>query len=562
MDSNKETNTAKARWRVKTLVWDVSGVVAIIAALYFGKLWYSSSATAEAKVKEVSESSQRKIKELEQQNSVKDARLAENAQVYTQTYKHSAEQFTTNIESKDSKITNLRRDIVQLNQEKLEVEQRWRAPLKDALDISQDIYSMKWDENSQVLSDMENRSARAVTICQKWEELCEKLEPYPEFSPQLAKLKIRLAQAYSGLGYLDRINFDEIDWEVSGMADRRSEIETHVWYKVADSLIKAGKHDEAKKYSALAKASAEGIQENPNTPGKSDYYIAMTHLLDADLNAEEEPKQAMESYLLACENLSGIMTSFPANTRVKDAFIQACIDGSALGDSFSNAGNAEKLNKEAYKKILALIAKHPEIERPKEIFAEAKIKEAEELILNGDQAKAEKMLDEARAMVKKSGGDVLLTASIDSTQAFIYWDNGQRTKAIGIMDSAISKVKKLKAGSALNKEAIYSLSSLYWVRSSMKLQPKEAIEDGQTAIKYLVELVQSGAGKREAAARRMMAIIYSDIGEQAYISSQKTQAKKYFVEARQQWEFLTKKWGATDEYTEGERWCSWRIKSL
>ncbi len=553
---------SKKKINLKTIFWDILCVGAIVAAAIFGKLWYESKSGSQNELNKLRASNNKTIENLKRENQINEMALSENAQTYSQTYKNSAQQFSSDIEDKDSRITKLKRDVVQLNQDKLEVEHRWRAPLMDALEISQDIYAMKWQENSKVLSAMENRSARTANICQKWELLCQKLEPYPEFAPQIAKLKIRLSQAYSGLGFIDRINFEAIDWEISGMADKRSEIEAHVWYKVADRLIKSGKVEEAKKYAALAKAAADSIQESPDEVGKKDYYVAMTHLLDADLTANDNPKKAMEGYLLACENLSNIMTTFPANNRVKDIFIQACIDGAALGESVTNAGNAEKLGEEAYKKILVLMSKHPKLQKPKVFYAEAKIKEAEELIKDGDQAKAQKAIDEAKAMVKKSGGDVLLSASIDSTQAFIYWDRGQRSKAIEMMNNAISKVKKLKSNNSSKQEVNYQLASLYWVRSSMQVQTAEAIEDGQTAVSYLVELVQNGAGKREASARRMIAIIYSDIGEQAYTTSQKSVAKQYFIQAKKQWEYLSKKWGTNDEYKEGERWCSWRIKSL
>jgi len=557
------TKTApKKQINLKTILWDVCCVAAIVASVIFGKLWYDTKSQSEQEIQALAASNQQVIDKLEEQNAIKDKKLALNAQTYSQTYKNSAQQFSTDIESKDSKITKLKHDLIKLNQEKLEVEQRWRGPLKDALDVSQDIYAMKWMDNSKVLSDMENRSARTVNICEKWEQLCVKLEPYPEFAPQIAKLKIRLTQAYSGLGLIERIKFDDIDWEISGLADKRPEIEAHVWYKIADTYIRSGKLEEAKTYTALAKTAAESIKETPEEIGKKDYYVAMTNLLEADLIADSEPEKAMESYLLAGQNLSKIMTSFPANGRVKDAFVQACIDGAALGESISNAGNAEKLNKEVYKKILALLDKHPKVKRPKALFAEAKIKEAEELIQEGDQRNAQKSIDEAKAMVKKSGGDVLLTAAIDSTQAFIYWDHGQRTKALEIIDSAINRVKKFKEAESKNQEANYRLASLYWVRSSMRVQPGDAISDGQTAVSYLVELVQNGAGKREAAARRMIAIIYSDIGQQAYTTNQKTVAKQYFIQAKKQWVYLSKRWGASDEYKEGERWCTWRIKSL
>ena len=559
---NAQKTAAKKQIHYKAILWDIACVVAIVAAVIFGKLWYQSESHAQQELSELKASKLNEIAQLKKENEIKEKKLSENAQTYSQTYKSTAQQFTSDIEDKDSTIKKLKRDIVKLNQEKLEVEQRWRAPLTDALEISQDIYAMKWQENSQVLSAMENRSARVVDICQKWELLCERLEPYPEFAPQIAKLKIRLAQAYSGLGYVDRIHFDAIDWEISGMADKRSEIEAHAWYKIADSLVKAGKLEEAKKYAVLAKTAADTIKQDPEDPGKKDYYVAMTHLLEADLIASEDPEKAMQGYLLACEKLSEVMTTFPANGRVKSAFVQACIDGSNLGESATNAGNPEKLTKEAYKKILALMAKHPKLQQPKSHLAEAKIKEAEELIQGGDQEKAQQTIDEAKAIVKKAGGDVILSAAIDSTQAFIYWDHGQRTKAIDIVDNAITQVKKLQTDELRKQDAIYQLASLYWVRSSMQVQTGDAIQDGQTAVSYLVQLVQNGAGKREAAARRMIAIIYSDIGEQAYTTSQKSVAKQYFIQAKKQWEYLSKKWGATDEYKEGERWCSLRIKSL
>lgn len=560
--SNAKKTASKKQFHYKALIWDIGCLAAIVAAVVFGKLWYDSESKSKQELSALKASNDKTIEILKNQNEIKDKILSENAQTYSQSYNSTAEQFTTDIESKDGKITKLKRDIIQLNQDKLEVEQRWRTPLKDALEISQDIYAMKWEENSQVLAAMENRSARAVNICEKWELLCEKLEPYPEFAPQLAKLKIRLAQAYSGLGFIDRINFEAIDWEISGMADKRAEIEAHVWYKITDSLVKAGKLEEAKQYGELAITAADSIMENPEEPGKKDYYVAMTHLLEADLIASDDPQKAMEGYLLACESLSEVMTLFPANGRVKDAFVQACIDGSTLGESATNAGNPEKLTKAAYKKILAMMDKHPKLQKPKSHLAEAKIKEAEEFIQGGDQVKAQQAVDEAKAIVKKSGGNVILTAAIDSAQAFIYWDNGQRSKALDLVNGAISKVKKLKSSDAKKLEITFQLASLYWVRSSMQVQTGDAIQDGQTAVSYLVELVQAGAGKREAAARRMIAIIYSDIGQQAYTTNQKTTAKQYFVQAKKQWEYLSKKWGITDEYKEGERWCSWRIKNL
>lgn len=557
------------RLNKKAILWDLTAVSAILAAIVLAVLWSRLSQQAGHDKKQLQEDANKRIATLEKQHLEKLESIKKSNQLYSQSYQSAQQQYqstqqqlSSDIVDKDTKITQLQREIVKLTQEKTEAEQRWRVPLIETLDVSQDIYAMKWEDNSKVLADMENRSARTVNICQKWDLLCRQLEPYPEFAPQVAKLRIRLAQAYSGLGLVNRIDFDSIDWEISGIARQRPEIEAHVWYRVADEFIRAGKLDEAKKYVERAKEESKKIEDEPDKPGKKDYYVAMTHLLEADLVADTEPLKALESYLVACENLSKIMTSFPKNGSIKAAFVQACIDGATIGESVTNAGKAEKLNKVAYKKILALMNKHPKIKKPKAVFADAKIKEAEELIQEGDQVGAQRALEEARKMVKKSGGNVLLSAAIDSTQAFIYWDHGHRTKALEMIDGAIAKVKKIKNQKSKKQEATYRLASLYWVKSSMRVQPGDAIEDGQTAVTYLVELVQAGAGKREAAARRMIAIIYSDIGHQAYVTQQKKIAKQYFTQARKQWIYLSKTWGENDEYKEGERWCTWRIKSL
>lgn len=560
-DVDSSVDSASAMPAKKSGAWKFISVLSLGTAAVFGKLWTDEKSDLVQAEKDLASyktklsEGEEKVAELKQLTLLKDQKIAENAKTFSEISNQSAQQLLQAKQEIDS-------GIERQDQEKLALEQQWQTILGDSLDISQEIYAMKWQSNSRVLADMENTSFRSQEVCARWEHLVIKLEPYPEFAKHRAELQVRLSQAYASMGVADRVRFDHIAWEVSELEKQRSQIEAHTWYKLADRMLRLGQPEEAKKYALLSKTAAESIVEDSEKPGTKDYYTAMTTLLEADLIAELEPQKAMDGYLLACEHLAKIMTAFPANQRIKSAFVQAAIDGETLGDSVSNAGKAEKLNKEAYKKLLALMAKYPNLIQTKPALAEAKVYEAEQMVKSGDPVKAQKALDEAKKILKEAGGDQLLTASIESTQAFIAWDNGQRNEALKIMETAIQSVKKIKANDPQNRESSYRLASLYWVRSAMQVQPSLAIEDSQTSMAFLAELVNSGAGKREAAARRMIAIICSDIGQQAYATNQKPVAKKYYIEAQKQWTLLTSKWGPSDEYTEGERHSASRIKNL
>ncbi len=549
------------RLNIKAIAWDVCCVLGIIAAIVFALLWLGAESEQSESAAKVQQA-EKKITELNQRLGITETELSDSAEKFDKNYKSATSELANKVQTKDETIAALKTEVEKLNAQRLQAETRWRTPLKDALAISQDIYAMKWQSNSHVLNDMENHSARTVTICEKWEELCQKLAPYPEMAPEIAKLRIRLAQAYSGLGIIGRINFEKIDWKAAEMEAERPKIEAHVWFSVATQFAKAGKLEEAKKYLASARASTEKIAEDPKRPEQKEYYLAMMHLLEANIAASNDPDVALKNYIAASEKLSTIITAVPTNTKLHTAFIQACLDGAMLSEGGTSAGQADALRKKAYSQINKLIEKNPKIEKPHLLYAELKTLEAEQLLRDGEQYKASKVLDQARAAEKKGGSDVLVAASIDGIQAFIHWDHGERTKAIKIIDGAINRVKNFKESEPNNHEADYRLASLYWVKSSMRIKPNDAILDGQTAVKYLVELVQKGAGKREASARRMIAIIYGDIGHQAYSTNQKKVAKQYFEQAQKQWLYLAKNWGECDEYKEGQRWCSWRIKSL
>jgi len=539
------------RINLKTLLWDGGCGLAIICAILFGLLWKSSS-------NEITEA-QNRVAKLEQSQKDLQEKLNKNAALYNQNYEDATKELSSNLQNKDNKIDHLEKDLVDLNQQKISAQQRWRAPLIASLDIAQDIYAMKWESNSRVLSDMENHSARTVTVCEKWEELCEKLSPYPELSPQVAKLRIRLAQAYSGLGLVSRIDFSKIDWKAAQMEKQKPEIEARIWFSVASQFARIGKLAQAQEYLEKAKAA---IPQMKPTPEKATYFSAMMNLLEADISASTDPGKSLTFYIKASEDLAKVVTALPTNTKLRTAFIQACLDGAMLSEGGTSAAQAEKLRKRAFKNINTLLADNPKIEKPHRLYAEVKILEAEEMLREGEQYKASELLKVARTHIKKGGGSVLLTAEANGSQAFIHWDHGERTKAMTIIDDAINNVTKFKEAEPLNTEADYRLASLFWVRSSMQIAPANSIADGQKAVQYLVKLVQQGAGKREASARRMIAIIYGDIGHQAYSSNQKAVAKQYFEQAKKQWDYLTKNWGQCDEYKEGERWCTWRINSL
>ncbi len=549
--SEEKTIPSSTRINFKTILWDGACVLALIAAVCFGFLLKNSQ-------KEI-EDEKKKTAKAEQEKKLLINQLGKNAEQYNQAYQDTTKKLSSNLQNKDYKIDDLKKNLVELNQQKLEAQQRWRAPLISSLDIAQDIYAMKWEANSRVLSDMENHSARTVTVCEKWEELCQKLGPYPELAPQIAKLRIRLAQAYSGLGLVSRIDLTKIDWQAAQMEKQKPEIEARIWFSISSQFARIGKLTEAQKYLDKAKAV---IPEMEATPDKATYFSAMMNLLEADIAASTNPSKSLEFYIKATNDLDKVVTTLPTNTKLRTAFIQACLDGAMLSEGGTSAGQSEKLRKRAFDNINTLLADNPKIEKPHRLYAEVKILEAEEMLREGEQYKASELLKLARTHIKSGGGDALLTASADGSQAFIHWDHGERTKAMEIIDGAISKVIKFKEAELTNTEADYRLASLYWVRSSMQISPADAISDGQKAVQFLVKLVQQGAGKREASARRMIAIIYGDIGHQAYTSNQKTVAKQYFEQAKKQWDYLTKNWGQCDEYKEGERWCKWRINSL
>lgn len=548
MSKNASILTVLRRLNLKAIIWDLIAVCSVITAIVFILLWINAK----------SELSQLEAKNATEQNEANE--VIENKQKLITKKETDISLLKNTLQSKESTISSLKKDVANANYQA----NRWMLPLMDALEVGQDVYAMKWAGNSQILSDMENHSARTVEVCKKWEKLCKSLERHPELAPQRAKLKVRLAQAYSSLGMISKIKLDGIDWKAAGLEHRQAETIAHIWLNVATQLSRAGKNKDAQLYLPLAKESVKQIPTKGQhaQPEKKAYFFAKIDLLEGDFIAPTKPEEALKLYISATKHLQATIAALPENPKLRTAFIQACLDGAMLSDANHSAGHSEQLKKQAFEQIKILIRDHPNLKAPHLLNAEIQTLEAEEHLRNGEHYKASKSLEAARASITSGGGSIINSAAVDATQAFIHWDHGERTKAMSIIGTAISEVTRLSEAEPNNQEALYRLASLYWVRSSMQIVSAKAIGDGQTAVKTLAHLLKIGAGKREASTRRMIAIIYGDIGHQAYSSGQRVVAKQYFQEAHNQWKYLIGKWGECDEYTEGMRWCAWRLKSL
>lgn len=566
VDAATKPTSVTAQKQSKLFAWMVLSIAGITCAstFYIQKKDLTTKLTAIKDV--VALEKDASIKALQE----KDAFIAQERAVLKEQLKQATEELKAEQEStsselgsdisqKSGQISKLRKSIKNLKQENQEDRKLWQYSMMTSLDITQEVYAMKWQTNNSVLSDMENQSARTLDVAQKWEELITKLDPITEAAPLVAKLRIRVAQAYSGLGLVQKIDLTNVDWKAAGLEEQKPEIQASLWFSLATNYSKSGKLKEAKEYLAKAK---ETIPEMTTTPDKATYYSAMMNLLEGEITASKNPSESLKFYNKAADDLSKIVTSVPSNTKLRTKFIQACLDGALLSEGGSSVGQATALRKRAFASINSLLEENPKIKKPNLLYAEVKLLEAESKLREGEQFKASEILTVVRDHIKKGGGSVLLTAEADSSQAFIHWEHGERTKAMEIIDSAIAKVDKFQLDSPKSKEADYRLASLYWVRSSMQITPAASIADGQKSAQYLIKLITQGAGKREASARRIVAIIYGDIGQQAATSGQKDVAKQYFAEAMKQWSALTKNWGGSDEYAEGERWCQWNISNL
>lgn len=462
----------------------------------------------------------------------------------------------------EGELEKMRGEVIAANRlaekARSEVEQ-WRAPMKETLDTVQDVYAMKVGANSQVLREMENHSARSVEILKKWEGLCELLSKRGGYAREVALLRVRMAEGYASAGILSKVDLVNIDWKAAGLEARAPDIATRVYFTATNGLLAAGKGDVALKYLDKCKVAAANIKSSEENKL---YARAMISLLEGQLAVSKEPTVALKHYLSAIEDLRKVVVAMPKNVPMRMAFAQACMDGSMLTEVGENAGLGEKLRKEAHSHAYWLAKRNPEVKLPHILSAEIDIVLAEEQLRGGERGMVGPLLERAEASLKLAGGDVLLESAIKGVRAFIVWDLGKRKEAREMIDGAIERVERLTREEPANVDARYRLASLIWERSSMHVSPSDAIKDGRAAAVILIDLVRSGAGKREAGSRRMIAIIYGDIGHLAASVGENALAKQYFEQALGQWKYLMEKWGKSDEYEEGARYSAWRIKGL
>lgn len=435
---------------------------------------------------------------------------------------------------------------------------QWKKMVSQVLETTQDVYAIKMAVNKPVLAELESESGRAMEICERWEVLVDALGVEGGFTKEVALLKIRLAQTYAGEGMAEKINLEEIDWKAAEMEAKQADISMRIYYALTDRLLNDGKVEMAMEYLARCREFAAKL---PADGYFKDYAEGGIHLLEAR-GLAKNPREAMDHYMKAIEKLRKVAVGLPGNLAFRCRFAEACLDGALIVPAGSSIGHAEKLRKEAHAHAYWLAKKHPELKIAHRINAYIDLEMAEEQLRGGQEGMVEPLLARAEESLEQAGGDVALTAGIAAVRSFMLWDRGQRAKAHTMMSSEIEKLRKYGAEHPKDVEVSYRLASLLWERSSMRADQGEALKDGHAAAQVLVELIKKGAGKRDAASRRVLAIIFGDIGHLALSAGQKDLAKQYFEQALAQWGALREKWGDSDEYAEGIRWCQKQLKEL
>ncbi|SHK05453.1 hypothetical protein SAMN02745181_3140 [Rubritalea squalenifaciens DSM 18772] len=436
---------------------------------------------------------------------------------------------------------------------------RIKEPVKTILESMQDVYAMKFEANNPVLRELENLSPRGQEIRDKWELICKELEKDIDFKRESSLLRLRIAQSYMAAGVWEKVDVSKVDWSQAGLVDRKADILARLYYGMALSQIEGGKREQAA--ASLAKCLEYANQMPADSEGK-EYAQAMANMLQAKMQITEQPALALKHYVAAIGHLRKVVVDMPDNVSLRCTFSQACMDGALMTSGGESAGWSEKLRKEAHGHAYLLTQKHPELKLAHEICAENDILVAEQKLRDGETSVVEPLLQRAEKSLQKVGGNSILESSILGVRAFMAWDKGEREKAEQMMEKAVSNMRSYQAKHPEEVEAKYRLASLYWERSSMRNSSPQAIADGRLAAEQLAALINHGAGRREASARRMLAIIFGDIGHMAAEAGKSKEAKQYFSSARDQWSYLSAKWGDCDEYREGKRWCTSRINGL
>lgn len=423
----------------------------------------------------------------------------------------------------------------------------------------QDVYAIKYESNNPVLQELENTSQRSAEVRKKWEEICTLLESEGGFEKEVALLRLRIAQSCMAAGQWQKADIAKINWEAAGLKERKADIMTRLYYGLAVAQMDAGKRKEAEESLQKCLNAASQIAEGSESMS---YAQAMANMLQAKLQISDNPAVALKHYIAAIGHLRQVVVEVPNNVRLRCTFTQACMDGALMTAGGESAGWSEKLRNEAHGHAFWLVKNHPELELGHELCAENDIFMAEKKLRDGEIEAVEPYLQRAEKSLLEIGGNARLESSITGVRAFLQWDKGERETAAEMMARAISSMQEYSMRNPEDAEAKFRLASLLWERSAMRMSKSESIEDGRLAALKLADLVKQGAGRRESAARRMIAIIFGDIGHMAAESGQKEKAKQYFQSARDQWSYLSSKWGECDEYREGMRWCTSRLNSL
>jgi len=121
-----------------------------------------------AKASEQQKLAQKALKEkddiLQLEREAIQKKLSISAEQYQEKYQTTTSELSSNLKEKDQRIASLEKSLSKLSQENSDNKILWKDSLMTSLEISQDVYAMKWQTNNAVLSDMENHSARTLDV--------------------------------------------------------------------------------------------------------------------------------------------------------------------------------------------------------------------------------------------------------------------------------------------------------------------------------------------------------------------------------------------------------------
>ncbi len=436
--------------------------------------------------------------------------------------------------------------------------------LQQILDTSQAVFSLHWDAHLTELKDLEGtiQEPSYQQTLPLWQELADTLRDIPAFHQESAKLQLSIAQAQLTEGILPTQALETIPWEAAGLTKLRAEIQTRLYYTAAKLALEKKDHQHAKEYLTLSQTAIAKAPEASDIPHQKDYTLAMLALLEAQLAEETQPSQALDHYLTAIEHLKAVTNAQPALVQLRSTLARSYINGSIHSAGRNKLTEKNQLLLAAAKEIQTLTKTHPKLKLPHKLKAELAIIRAQETIVSGEKEALTQHIKDLDTALKQIDDDELLAASSAGVRAFPLWERGKITAAVKLMDSSIQRLETLQKKEPNNTEVQYLLAVAYWERSAMRVSINDNLKDATKASKLLVNIVNQGAGKREASVRRTLALLYGDIGHIAAESDQKKIAKQYFKQSLEHWTYLHNNWDTGSEYSEGIRWCKQNIQKL